>query len=227
MNKFNFPYSRFSDIRIKSSEPMSYAYFNSHVMRLCSNFDSLDTSYTLQKATYAQWGTVRFATVDDILKESGDKDTVITNAVLNDAMEKLRSSNRHLMMTKGTLDFTKNYEFVTGEFILGINEKLAKKVTDYPDRVVYANVSFVPLGYGSAPFHTARIDSAPLSSYENGVKSSGIVNFVDWNKPDTYREFHIYYHKSGYIICDNGKYDESQRQLKVVWTLLMRKDVLD
>lgn len=224
MTTLDFPYRRFSDIRIKSSEPMSYAYFNSHVMRLCANLSALDLSHTLQKATYTQWGTVRFATVDDIISESGNKESVLTNAVVNEAMDKLRSDNMLSLMTRGKLDFTKSYEFVTGEFILGVNEKIAKKITDYPDRVVYANVSFTPLGYGLAPFHTARLDSAPLSAYENDVKSSGIVNFVDWGKPENYKEFHIYYHKSGYVICDNGKYDDSQKQLKVTWTLLMRKD---
>ena len=220
----SFPYSRFSDIRIKSSEPMSYAYFNSHVMRLCSNLDSLGESFTLQKATYTQWGTVKFATVDDIISESGNKDSVMTNRILNAAMEELRIRNMRDFMTKGKLNFTKNYEFLNGEFIVGVNEKIAKRITDSPDRVVYANVSFVLLGFDAVPFRTARVDSAPLSSYENGVKSSGIINFVDWKKPDTYREFHVYYHKNGYVICDNGKYDDSQKQIKVVWTLFMRKD---
>ena len=220
-----FPYSRFSEIRIKSSEPMSYAYFNSHIMRLCSNLDSLGDSFTLQRATYSQWGTVKFATVDDILLENGNRDAVMTNATLNAAMEELRQRNMKEYMTRGRLDFTKNYEFLHGEFLVGVGEKIAKRITDSPDRVVYANVTFVPLGFDGEPFRTARVDSAPASSYEHGVKSAGIINFTDWNKPTTYREFHVYYHSSGYVICDNGKYDDSQRQIKVVWTLLMRKDI--
>lgn len=219
-----FPYSRFSDIRIKSSEPMSYAYFNSHVIRLCSNLYSMDESITLQKATYTQWGTVKFATVDDIIGEYGDKDSVLTNSALNSAFDKMRSENMKLILNSGKLNFTKNYEFVSGEFIVGSGEKIAKNITDSPDRVVYANVTFMPLGYESSMFRTARVDSAPVTSYENSVKSAGIVNFVNWGKPEGYREFHVYYHKSGYIICDNGKYDDSQRQIKVKWTLFMRKD---
>lgn len=220
----SFPYSRFSEIKIKNSEPMSYAFFNSHVMRLCSNLDSLGDSFTLQKATYSQWGTVKFATVEDILSETGNKDSVVTNKVINSAMDRLFLENTIAYTTKGRLDFTKNYEFLRGEFIVGVNERVAKRITDSPDRVVYANVSFVPIGYDSTPFNTARVDSAPLSSYENGVKSSGVVNFVDWKKPETYREFHVYYHRNGYVICDNGKYDDSQKQIKVVWTIFMRKD---
>lgn len=221
----DFPYSRFSEVKVKSSEPMSYAYFNSHILRLCSNLESMDTSFTLQKATYSQWGTVKFATVDDILSESGNKETVMTNKTLNDAFSEMRSSNIRKMMTRGSLDFTKNYEFVRGEFIVGTGEKIARRITDSPDRVVFANVTFVPLGYESSMFATARVDSAPLSAYQNGVSSSGIVNFVDWGRPEGYREFHVYYHKSGYVICDNGKYADSQKQIKVVWTLFMRKDV--
>lgn len=219
-----FPYSKFSDIRIKSSEPMSYAYFNSHVMRLCSNLESLGESFTLQRATYTQWGTVKFADIDDIISDDGNKDSVFTNKTLNDAMNVLRSRNMRGYMTTGKLDFTKNYEFVGGEFIVGTGEKIAKRITDSPDRVVYANVAFVPLGYESSQFSTARVDSVAASSYENGVKSSGVINFVDWGKPSEYREFHVYYHKSGYVICDNGKYDDSQKQIKVIWTLFMRKD---
>lgn len=219
-----FPYSRFSEIRIKSSEPMSYAYFNSHVIRLCSNLYSMDESLTLQKATYTQWGTVKFATVDDIIGENGDKDAVLTNSALNSAFEKMRSENMKSLLNSGKMNFTKNYEFVNGEFIVGSGEKIAKNITDAPDRVVYANVTFVPLGYDSSMFRTARVDIAPASSFENDVSSTGIINFVDWGRPDGYREFHVYYHKSGYIICDNGKYDDSQRQIKVKWTLFMRKD---
>lgn len=220
----SFPYKRFSEIRIKSSEPMSYAYFNSHVMRLCSNLDSMDESFTLQKASYTQWGTVKFATVDDILNDDGDREAVMTNKVLNDAMSRLRSENMKSLMTLGKLNFTKNYEFLSGEFIVGIGEKIAKRITDSPDRVVYANVTFVPLGYDSSVFRTAKVDTAVPSSYENDVESSGVINFVNWGKPENYTEFHVYYHKSGYVICDNGKYDESQRQIKVIWSLFMRKD---
>lgn len=220
----SFPYSRFSEIRIHSSEPMSYAFFNSHVARLCSNMDAMDSSFTLQKATYTQWGTVKFATVSDIVSENGNKDTVVTNATLNDAFSKMRSDNIREFMLKHRLNFTKNYELLNGEFIVGTNERLAKRITTAPDHVVYANVSFIPLGYDSTMFRTARVDTAPLTAYENGVKSTGVVNFVDWGAPETYREFHVYYHKSGYVICNNGKYDESQRQIKVLWTLLMRKD---
>ena len=223
MDTKHFPYSRFSDIRIKSSEPMSYAYFNAHVARLCSNLSAMDASYTLQKATYTQWGVVRFATVDDIISESGDRTAVMTNKTLNEAFEKLRSDNRRDALTKGKISFSKNYEIVSGEFIVGTGEKVAKRITDCPDRVVYANVSFVPLGYASSTFHTARVDSVPASSFEKGVESSGIVNFVDWGRPEGYREFHVYYHRYGYVICDNGGYDESQRQIKVVWTLFVRK----
>jgi hypothetical protein len=53
-----------------------------------------------------------------------------------------------------------------------------------------------------------------------------MVNFVGWGKPDGYSEFHVYYHKSGYVICDNGRYDDAQRQIKVTWTLFMRKDLM-
>ena len=221
----SFPYSSFSDIRIKSSEPMSYAYFNSHIIRLCSNLESLDGSFTLQRATYTQWGTVKFATVDDIIGENGNKDAVMTNKTLNEAMSRLRSDNIRCLSTFGNLNFTKNYEFISGEFIVGTGENIAKKITDSPDRVVYANISFIPIGYDSSMFRTARVDSVPMSSYESGVETSGVINFVDWGKPESYREFHVYYHRSGYVICNNGQYDESQKQIKVVWTLFMRKDV--
>ena len=203
---------------------MSYAYFNSHVMRLCANLESMDGSFTLQKATYSQWGTVKFATVEDILSDNGDKDAVLTNKTLNDAMGTLRSDNMRKLTMLGKMDFTKNYEFTRGEFVVGTDERVAKRITDSPDRVVYANVTFVPLGYESAPFSTTRVDSAPLSSYESDVESSGVINFVDWGKPENYREFHVYYHNSGYVVCDNGKYNDSQKQIKVVWYPLMRKD---
>ena len=219
------PYDRFSEMRIRSSEPMSYAYFNSHIMRLCANLDSMDASFTLQKAGYAQWGTVRFATVDDIISENGDRTAVMTNRTLNEAMGKMREENMRGLMTKGILNFTKNYEFVRGEFIVGTGERVARMVTDSPDRVVYANVTFMPLGYESSMFRTARVDSAPVSAYENSVSSSGTINFVDWGAPEGYHEFHVYYHRSGYVVCDNGRYDESQKQIKVIWTLFMRKDL--
>ena len=96
----SMPYGRFSEIRIRSSEPMSYAYFNSHVMKLCANLESMDASFTLQKAGYTQWGTVRFATVDDILSEGGDRTAVMTNRTLNDAMARMREENRRTLMTK-------------------------------------------------------------------------------------------------------------------------------
>lgn len=217
-----FPYKRFSEIRIRSSEPMSYAYFNAHIARLYANLRSMDASYTLQKAGYGQWGTVRFATPEDMVG-NGDRTAVMTNAGLNSALDGVRSRNIMDLMVQGRMGFTAGHEFVRGSFTVGTGDKVVKKITDAPERVEHAYVTFVPLGYESSMFRTARVDSTALSAYENGVESSGTVNFVEWGAPEGYREFHVYYHRAGYVVCENGRYDDGQRQIRVEWTLFMRK----
>jgi len=219
-----FPYPSFSEIKIRNNEPMTSSYFNSHIVRLMSNVASLKNTHTLQKASFEQWGLIKLAETSDITSTDGDRNAAITNDVLNRAIEELKRKNKISYSSSGKLDFTKNFEFQHGEFNVGSGERIAKKITSTPDRVEFANVYFVPYGFENHPFYSAKTTTAPSSAYYNNIESSGVVNFSDWDIPDGYTEFHVYYHNSGYVICDNGKYNDSQKSIKVCWNLFLRKN---
>ena len=218
------PYENLSDLKLKNDEPLTYAYFNVHILRLLQNIQSINKTTTLQKATTTQWGVVRFATVDDIISENGDRNTVISNKVLNEAVETLTKNNQLKYQRTGKLSLSKNYEWVHGEFSVGLGENIAKKITTIPDNVVYANVYFVPLGYENKIFRTATTKKNTDAEYfKNNTKTTGFINFDKISLPTNYEEFHVYYHKAGYIICRNGRIQDDQKQIKVVWNLLLKK----
>lgn len=217
-----FPYKDFSDIKIKNNEPMASSYFNSHLIRLWSNICALNNTNTLQKATDKQWGIVKFASIDDIINDDGNKNTVVSNKVLNDTIAFLKKQNSHLYMMDNVLNFSKNYHFRKGEFVVGLNESKAVKITNNPELVAFSNISFVPVGFDDIPFFTAK-STQSADTLEQSDISTGMLNFSKTDKPDGYEEFHVYYHKSGYVICKNGSYNNSQNQIRVVWTLFERK----
>lgn len=219
-----FPYPSFSEIKIRNNEPMAASYFNAHVVRLLSNLKAVEQSHTLQKATYGQWGLVKMAETQDIKSSEGNRETAITNDVLNRAIEELKKQNKISFSASGKLDFTKNYEFQHGEFSVGSGERIAKKVTSTPNKVMFAHVYFIPIGFENHPFYTAKSSKTTDEAYYNNIESSGIINFTDWNAPKEYTEFHVYYHNSGYVICNNGKYNESQKNIKVCWNLFVKKN---
>ncbi len=219
-----FPYPTFSGVKINNNEPMAASYFNAHIVRLMANAKSVDNANTLQKATATQWGLVKMAETKDITSESGNRDAALTNDVLNRAIEELKTQNKISYSTSGKLNFTKNFEFQGGEFNVGSGERVAKKVSSAPERVVYANVYFVPNGFGKTPFYSAKTTTTTSPAFYRNAMSAGIVNFTDWNPPEGYSEFHVYYHTSGYVICENGKYNDSQKSIKVCWSLLVRKN---
>lgn len=218
-----FPYPTFSGVKIQNNEPMAASYFNTHVVRLMANAKSVENANTLQKASGVQWGLVKLAETGDISSEGGNRDVALTNDVLNRAIEELRTKNRISYASSGKIDFTKSFEFQTGEFNVGIGEKVARKVTSSPDRVVFANVYFVPAGFEGHPFYLAKTATTTKDAFYANKMSSGIVNFTDWDPPEGYSEFHVYYHSGGYVICENGRYNDAQKSIKVCWTLLVRK----
>ena len=218
-----YPYPDFAQIKIKNGEPMSSAYFNAHVVRLCSNIEALDNDYTLQKASWTQWGLVKFASEDDILSKDGNRETVVTNDCINRAMRRLGSDTRKEYNLTGRLNFSSTHEFQHGEFLVGLNENIARKVTDSPERVEFSQVYFVPVGFEGTTFYTAKSTKTDEESAKTRDTSSGVINFAEWKRPEGYDEFHCYYHRSGYVICRNGKYNDSQRQIRVVYNLFMLK----
>ena len=219
-----FPYKTVSEVKFRNDEPLTYANFNAHIIRLLQNAKALNRAITLQKATDKQWGVVKLATVDDIISDDGDKNAVVTNEVINKTIDHMRVVNDKKFRLTGKIDMSKNYEWQHGEFVVGVNESIAKRITKNADRVVYANIYFVPLGFDNKPFHMANsVKGTDSESFKNNVKNCGVINFDEWQKPKGYEEFHVYYHKSGYVICRNGRLHGSQKQIKVVWNLLMRK----
>lgn len=218
-----FPYS-LSELRLKNDEPLNYAYFNAHMLRILADIRSINKSSTLQKATTTQWGVARYATIDDVISEDGDRNAILTNDILNKAIKKLKDDNEKSYKATGLLPLSKNYEWRHGEFMVGLGESIAKKITDFPDMVVYANVYFVPLGYESKPYRTAN--SKPHAEerfFKENLVTCGVINFDDKEMPENYEEFHVYYHKAGYVICRNGRVQDAQKQIRVVWNLLFRK----
>lgn len=219
-----FPYPSFAGVKIRTNEPMAASYFNSHIVRLLSNVKATENSHTLQKASDKQWGLVKLAETKDITDGSGNRNAALTNDVLNRAMDELRRRNKISFSSSGRLSFTKNFEFQRGEFNVGSEERIAKKITSTPNRVVFAHVYFIPYGFDGHPFYSAKTTTAPSSAFYSNIESSGIVNFADWKAPEGYTEFHVYYHNSGYVICENGKYNDAQKSVKVCWTLLVKKN---
>ena len=218
------PNDSLSDVRIRNDEPLTYAYFNTHMLKLLENIRAINISTTIQKATPEQWGVVRLATVDDLISEGGDRNAVVTNKVVLDAISKLNAENKRMYRLSGKLPLSKSYEWSHGEFVVGLGENIARKISDTPDNVVYSNVYFVPLGYEDKAFRMAnsRPDTDPRFFKENFM-SAGVINFDKVEAPANYEEFHVYYHRSGYVICRNGRVQDAQRQIKVVWNLLTRK----
>lgn len=219
-----FPYPSFSGVKIQNNEPMAASYFNTHIVRLMANAKAIENANTLQKASDTQWGLVKMAETLDITSEYGNRDTALTNDVLNRAIAELKRKNALSYSSSGRLNFTKSFEFQRGEFNVGIGERVAKKVTTTPDRVVYANVYFVPNGFENHPFYSSKSVATDQSAFSDNAMSAGIINFTEWNQPEGYSEFHIYYHDSGWVICENGRYNDSQKSVKVCWTLLVRKN---
>lgn len=218
------PNNSLSDVRIRNDEPLTYAYFNAHMMKLLENIRAINISTTIQKATPSQWGVVRLATVDDLISEDGDKNAVVTNKVILDAISSLNIENKKNYRLTGKLPLSKNYEWSHGEFLVGLGENVAKKITDTPDNVVYSNVYFVPLGYEEKAFRMANSKPATEPEFfKDNFVSAGVINFDRTETPKNYEEFHVYYHRSGYVICRNGRVQDAQKQIKVVWNLLTRK----
>ena len=216
------PYPDFNDIRVQINEPMSAAYFNMHIAKMMANINALKNASPIQHATDTQWGTIKLATVNDILNDNGDKNAVLTNKVLNEVTEETKVKIDKLYQITDRLTFTKNFEWMHGEFVVGLNEKIAKRVTKNPDRVVFAQVYFIPYGYEDMPFFTACSKKTTVEAWNKQPKTIGVVNFTEKYTPKEYDEFHVYYHKSGYILVDNGRYDDSQTQIKVAYNLLIK-----
>ena len=216
------PYPDFNDIRVQINEPMSAAYFNMHIAKMVANINALTHASPIQRATDTQWGTVKLATTNDILNDNGDKNAVLTNKVLNEITLQSREQIDKLYRITNRLTFTKNFEWVHGGFVVGLNEKIAKRVTKNPDRVVFAQVYFIPYGYEDDPFFTANSKKTSIEAWNKQPKSIGVVNFTQKYTPEEYNEFHVYYHKSGFILVDNGQYDDNQTQIKVAYNLLLK-----
>jgi len=222
INGNQLPYPNLSDISFSNSEPLTYAYFNAHVVRMLENIRSLNRTATLQKASPTQWGVVRIATVDDIISEDGDRTAVLTNDVMNRAISTMRADNLNGYRLDGKLPMSKNYEWVHGEFTVGLNEHVARRISDSPERVMYVNLYFVPLGKENG-IYTARSSKVDSTALSGVVPTDGVINFSDAPKTDGQRRMELYYHRSGYVICRNEPLDDGQRQIRVVYNMLKRK----
>ena len=217
-----FPYPDFGKIRIRANEPMASSYLNAHLIRLWADARALEKANTLQKASDIQWGVAKFASVEDIIEKDGTKTAVLTNDVLNRAIDELKKRNLKKFVLNGEMDFSSSYRFRCGEFVMGTGESRAVKVTNNPELVAFADVAFQPLGFDERPFFTARSEKVP-SAVDPGKVSAGTINFAKTADMKGYVPFSLYYHRSGYVICRNGRYNDSQNQIRVRWTLFERK----
>lgn len=216
-----FPYPDFNDIKIQIDEPMSSAYFNVHIAKMLANVEALKNVSEIQKATTTQWGTVKLASAYDILNEDGDKDAVLTNKAINDAISIAKERALKDFNRTNKLQFTNDFQWEHGEFVVGLNENIAKRITRTPDRVLYSNVYFEPYGHDNIPFFTAKSTKTTKDNFIKQPLSTGIVSFKKTEMPKEYNDFHVYYHPSGFILVKNGQYSASQSQIKIVWNILL------
>lgn len=222
MSKSKLPYPTLSDVRIRNDEPLTYAYFNAHMLRLLADIRAINTSRTIQRATPTQWGVVRFASVDDVVDPDGDRNLVISNKTLNASIERMRSDNAKAYRDTNRIPMSKNYEWRHGEFTVGLGENVARKITDVPESVVYSNVYYIPSGFGETPIRTAATKTGTDPEFfRRGLSTVGRIEFGKVEMPPNYEEFHVYYHRAGYVICRNGKVVDGQRQINVAWNILV------
>lgn len=219
----SMPYRKFSQIRIKNSEPFTSDYLNAHIVRLCANLESLHETNTLQKAGYDQWGTVRKATENDFLNPSIDSGTaVITNDVVNRVICSLRDENAKQLFINSALTISKHCLLKRGSFVVASNTKVAKKITTNPDSVLYTKLNIVPVGYERKPFYTTNVVKTDNESFKNcESKNVGVIEFESSEQPVNYDLFSIYYHQSGYVICDTGMAMTGYEQFCVNWIQLI------
>lgn len=220
----SMPYRKFSQIRIRNSEPFTSDYLNAHISRLCSNLDSLKDTNTIQKAGYEQWGTVRKATVDDFLNpEEYSGTAVVTNDVVNRVVDTMHSENAEQLFTKGSINLSKHYILKRGSFVVSTGSKIAKRITTDPEGVVFTRLNIVPVGYERKAFYTTKVSKTDEESFKNcNQKNVGVIEFTDSGTPTNYTPFNIYYHQSGYVICNIGNIMETQKQFTVNWMQMLK-----
>jgi hypothetical protein len=160
------------------------------------------------------------ATVDEVISPSSGSDGVITNDIFNKALKKIEDGQLDMVSQNGSVALTDTITVQRGEFTVSPGVSLAKKITSDPSNVIFSSVYFVPVGNIESQFPTASIDTTQQSFFDIAFKSAGYITFENTTSvPPEFKDFHVYYHDSGYVIVKNTKFSKIQGNIRVVWIL--------